>query len=180
MNPGEARTIGVALAVPDPFGSALQHIRERYGDPLVRSIPTHVTLLPPTTVDADLLPEIEEHLSAVASANEPFQVRLRGTATFRPVSPVVFLVLSEGVAGCERLENAVRSGVLWRPLHFNYHPHVTVAHDLPEPVLDAVLAELAGYEADFVASEFRLYEHIDGDWRARRDFSFDGPSHLLG
>ena len=76
MNPGDARTIGVALAIPDPFGSALQHIRERYGDPLVRSIPTHVTLLPPTTVDADLLPEIEEHLSAVASANEPFQVRL--------------------------------------------------------------------------------------------------------
>ncbi len=180
MTPGEARTIGVALAIPEPFGSALRQVRERYGDPLARSIPSHVTLLPPTTVDADLLPEIQAHLSAVAGANEPFAVKLRGTATFRPASPVVFLVLAEGVAGCERLENAVRSGVLWRPLHFNYHPHVTLAQDLPEPVLDAVLAELAAYEADFVAEGFRLYEHVDGDWKQRRDFGFEGPPHLVG
>jgi 2'-5' RNA ligase len=167
-----ARVIGVAVAIPPPHGPWLQAVRSRLGDPQAESIPTHVTLLPPTTVDASLLPEIDEHLTTVARAQSPFTMTLQGSGTFRPVSPVVFVTLVEGISACERLENAVRSGVLWRPLHFNYHPHVTVAHDLPDEVLDQAREELAEYSAEFLVDHFTVYEHVDGEWNPRRDFAF--------
>ena len=54
------RTIGVAIPIPEPYGRALQQVRESFGDPLARSIPTHITLLPPTEVAADDLDDIDK------------------------------------------------------------------------------------------------------------------------
>jgi len=169
---GGARILGVAIAIPDPFGTELTAMRERLGDPDWRTIPTHVTLLPPTTVDDVLLPEIHDHLAAAAAKTEPFRIRLRGSGTFRPVSPVVFAALAEGIAACEMLETRVRAGVLWRPVLFPYHPHVTVAHDLPARVLDAAMEELAGYEAAFGVEGFVVYEHVEGVWVPDRELTF--------
>ncbi|HEY7483393.1 MAG TPA: 2'-5' RNA ligase family protein [Streptosporangiaceae bacterium] len=167
------RVIGVAIPIPDPYGTELQRWRESFGDPLAASIPTHVTLLPPTPVPAGGLDEIEEHLRAVAESERPFHIRLRGTATFRPVSPVVFVSLADGIGACEQVERKVRSGPLARDLHFPYHPHVTVAHDLPEEILDRAFKELADYDARFSVMGFSLYEHgADGVWRRQRDYLF--------
>ena len=176
--PGAARVIGVALAIPEPHAAYLQGLRERFGDPLARSIPTHVTVLPPTTVDDSLMPEIDAHLTMVAGAVEPFRVTLQGSATFRPVSPVVFVVVADGVAGCQQLEGAVRSGVLWRPLQFDYHPHVTVAHDLSDDVLDAAAEELSQYSASFDVRQFTRYEHAGGVWVPRHDYVLSGPDSV--
>lgn len=167
-----SRVIGVAVELPEPMGSDLRDWRRRLGDVQADGIPTHVTLLPPTTVDAALIHEVEDHLAAVAEAHRTFRIRLRGTGTFRPISPVVFVALAEGISGCERLEQAVRSGVLWRPLHFPYHPHVTVAQGLPDAVLDAAFGALSGYDEHFTVDRFHLYEHDGGAWVSRRDFPF--------
>ncbi len=167
------RVIGVAIPIPDPYGAELQRWRESFGDPMAASIPTHITLLPPTPVDDDLRAEIEEHLRAVARSAQPYTVRLRGTATFRPVSPVVFVALADGIGACEEVERRVRSGPLTRELDFPYHPHVTVAHDLPDEVLERAFKELADYDARFSAPGFSLYEHgRDGIWRPQLDFLF--------
>src|SRR5579875_2207671 len=131
------RNMGVAIGVPEPHGSELQRWRERLGDPNADRIVPHVTLLPPMDVTTDELPEIEEHLRVLATGEHAFDIRLRGTATFLPVSPVVFVAVVQGIAECERLEAKVRSGPLHRKSTFPYHPHVTVAHDLPEPALRA-------------------------------------------
>ncbi|PKK12741.1 MAG: 2'-5' RNA ligase [Thermomonospora sp. CIF 1] len=169
----DPRTIGVVIAIPEPYGGELQRWRESFGDALARSIPTHITLLPPTEVDGGRLPAIEAHLRRVAEGERAFLIRLSGTATFRPVSPVVFVALSDGIGACERLEAKVRSGPLARDLQFPYHPHVTVAHDLPEEVLDRAFKELAGYRAEFTVWGFSLYEHgPDGVWRPLRDYPF--------
>jgi 2'-5' RNA ligase len=169
----EARTIGVAIPIPDPYGLELQRWRESFGDPLARSIPTHITLLPPTEVAAAELPRIEEHLRLIAEVERPFPIRLRGTGTFRPVSPVVFVSVADGISACERVADKVRSGPLARSLTFPYHPHVTVAHDLPEEVLDRAFKELAHYSALFTVWGFSLYAHgLDGVWRPQRDFGF--------
>jgi 2'-5' RNA ligase len=168
-----SRTIGVAIAIPDPFGQELQRWREHFGDPLAGAIPSHVTLLPPTTVpDCGAL---EKHLLGIAEGELPFSLHLRGTASFRPVSPVVFVAVAEGISDCERLEKQIRSGPLDRELRFNYHPHVTIAHDLPDERLDAAFRALQDYDATFTVSGFSLYEHgHDGVWRRERDFSFGG------
>jgi 2'-5' RNA ligase len=170
------RTIGVAIAIPEPYGSALQRWRREFGDPLADAIPTHVTLLAPTEVSASALPAIEEHLAGVARRERAFVIQLRGTGTFRPVSPVVFVALARGISDCERVEAAVRSGPLTRATHFPYHPHVTIAHDLPEAALDRAFAELADFAAEIRVWGFSLYEHgADGMWRPQRDFPFGRP-----
>ncbi len=167
------RDFGVAIGLPEPYTSELQGWRERLGDPNASGIPPHITLLPPTALRTDDLPEVEEHLRRVAAAETPFVVHLRGSATFRPVSPVVFVPLAQGISACERVEAKVRSGPLQRSLSFPYHPHVTVAHDLGEDALDRAFSELASYEARFTVWGFTLFEQgRDHVWRPQRDFPF--------
>ena len=125
---------GVAITVPEPWATTLQQAREDFGDPMASAIPPHVTLLPPTAVGDDAMPAFLAHLQVVTSAAEPFEMVLSGTGTFRPVSPVVFVQVSQGIPYCEALERAVRSGPIERTLDFPYHPHVTVAHHLDEAV----------------------------------------------
>jgi 2'-5' RNA ligase len=162
--------IGVAVAIPDPWGAELERWRADLGDPQASAIPAHITVLPPTRVDEDQLDDVAQHLVEAASSVACFEVRLRGTATFRPVSPVVFVALSAGIAGCESLDAAVRRGPLARDLEHPYHPHVTVAHDLPDDVLDRAEQELAGFCAAFEVREVVLYAHEAGAWHPRRAF----------
>ncbi|HEX2361737.1 MAG TPA: 2'-5' RNA ligase family protein [Jiangellaceae bacterium] len=168
----DTHTIGVAIPVPEPFAAELQGWRRAFGDPLAGAIPPHITLLPPTVVPVGELSTVEKHLAEVAAAGEPFRVRLRGTATFRPVSPVVFVALAEGISACEMLSKAVRTGPLPLELTYPYHPHITVAHDLPDDVLDRAFAQLSDYVAQFDVTVFSLYEHGDDQvWRPRCSFS---------
>ncbi|MFE1951342.1 MULTISPECIES: 2'-5' RNA ligase family protein [Streptomyces] len=173
-------TIGVSIAVPEPHGSLLQERRAGFGDPAAHGIPTHITLLPPTEVESGDLAAIEAHLTEVASAGRPFAMRLSGTGTFRPLSPVVFVQVVEGAEACTWLQKQVRdaSGPVARELQFPYHPHVTVAHGIAEEAMDRAFAELADYEAAWPCTGFALYEQgADGVWRRLRDFTF-GKSPL--
>jgi 2'-5' RNA ligase len=166
------RTIGVAVAIPEPWASELQDYRARLGDATATMIPTHITLVPPTAVALDSVGDIEAHLAEVASTVDAFEVHLRGTGTFRPVSPVVFVAVVEGISSCEMLASAVRQGPLEVDLNFPYHPHVTVAHDLPEEALDRAFEELADFECTFEVDDFHLYVHDERDgWRPTRDFA---------
>ena len=166
--------IGVSIAVPPPFANELQERRASYGDPLADSIPSHVTLLPPTEVSDDLLPEIHGHLERVASSQQPFTMLLRSTGTFRPVSPVVFVQVAGGISACERIEQAIRTGPLKRDVQFYYHPHVTVAHHVDEAAMDRAFNELASYECSFEVGSFDLYAHGDDlVWREVRTFDFN-------
>ena len=163
------RTFGVAIPVPDPFGAQLQSHRASFGDPLAGAIPAHITLLPPTQLPATQ--DVGAHLAAAAASAGPFTIHLRGTDTFRPVSPVVFVPLVEGAGDCERLERQVRRGPLRRELAFPYHPHVTVAHHLPDERLDEAFGSLADFECTFQAREILLYEHgADGVWRPQQRY----------
>ncbi|MFC5906950.1 2'-5' RNA ligase family protein [Streptacidiphilus monticola] len=172
-DPEDRMVIGVSVAVPEPFAAQVQDARAGYGDPLARSIPTHVTLLPPTELSAAELPKVERHLTEAAEAHRPFRVLLRGTDSFRPVSAVVFLRIEEGVHQIKALEADVRSGPLARELAFPYHPHVTVAHNLEPAVLDRAQHELRRYRAEFTVPGFSLYRFgADEVWRPLRAFPF--------
>lgn len=169
------RTYGVAITVPEPYGSALAQHRASFGDPLAGSIPPHVTLLPPTALARGRQGHIEEHLAAIAAATPAFPMVLSSTGTFRPTSPVVFVQVSQGISSCERLERAIRTGPVERDLDFPYHPHVTVAHHLPEEALDTAFAELAGFRAEFLVDTIDLYAHgDDAVWRPLTTFRLSG------
>ncbi|HET8616788.1 MAG TPA: 2'-5' RNA ligase family protein [Actinomycetales bacterium] len=172
----DGQTVGVAIAVPEPYGSYLRERRASFGDPEAHRIPPHITILPPTLVADRCRDDVVRHLERVAASSHAFTVHLRGTASFRPVSPVVFVQLVAGIAECERLERAVRTGALERDLAFYYHPHVTVAHHLTDEQLDLAVETLEGFECAFEVTELQLYEHgEDGVWRPHRSFTFGLP-----
>lgn len=169
--------VGVAIGIPEPWGSELDRSRAATGDPLAPFIPAHVTLLGPTEVDPGALPSIESHLAAVAAGHQPYQVSLQGTGTFRPITEVVFVAVAGGFTECVQLASEVRAGPLQRELFFPYHPHVTVAHDISTEALDAAFTELSGFTARFRVDRFTLYVHgADGRWRPVRDFPLSAGS----
>ena len=166
-------TLGVSIAVPEPYGSLLQERRAGFGDPAAYGIPTHVTLLPPTEVEAadaardrdasrrgrrrrPPLPDAavrDGHLpSAVARSSSSRSSRAR-----RPAP------------GC-RSGSGTRPGPLARELQFPYHPHVTVAHGIAEEAMDRAYEELADYEAAWTCTvPSRCTSRVaDGVWRKLR------------
>ena len=168
--------IGVAIDIPEPWGSRLTRRRSEAGDPQAAFTPAHVTLLGPTEVPTDQLPEVEQHLGMVASGQPPFTIHLRGTGTFRPITEVVFVTLAQGISECELLAEAIRAADgLQRDSRFPYHPHVTVAQDVPAAALDAVFDDLSDFSARFDVRSFTLFSHGgEGPWRPRRDFPLGG------
>jgi 2'-5' RNA ligase len=170
-----ATTIGVSIPIPAPEGEYLQRCRADFGDPAGQRIPAHITLVPPTPVPGATYPAFVDHCAAVTVARAPFEVVLRGTGTFRPVSDVVFIQVAQGVSDCERLETALRGGPVRRDLDFYYHPHVTVAHNVPPPALDRAFNELAAYTTSFTVDAIHLYELGDDQiWRPVKVFPLQG------
>jgi 2'-5' RNA ligase len=170
-------TIGVSIAVPEPWGSRLQDFRVANGDMQGATIPTHITLVPPVDVDSSRMADVERHLEEVAAVVTPYRIHLRGSGTFRPVSPVVFVNLVEGISQTEQLAKRCRRGPLEVELGYPYHPHVTVAHLADEAMLDRAFDELAGFECLFTVTEFHLYVHEDHrGWKATHDYGLVGSS----
>lgn len=168
-------TIGVAIAVPEPYGTQLRRSRASFGDPQAETVPTHVTLLPPTTVFDEDMSDVEKHLDVVAASHAAFNLHLCGSDTFRPVSPVVFVAVVAGISECEQLASDVRNGPLGRDVPFPFHPHVTVAHDLPDPALDRAYEELADYDCRFDVDSFALFVHDEAlGWTTQREFALGG------
>lgn len=158
-------TVGVAIPVPSPWREVLDAARAASGDPLGWIVPAHLTLLGPTEINASSLDEYRAHLEGVAAACPVFDLHLRGTGSFRPVTEVVFVAVADGIAICEQLESAIRQGPARRERTFPYHPHVTVAQNVGTAALDRAFADLAGFEAKFRVDSFTLYTHPSpGDW----------------
>jgi len=168
-------TVGVAIPVPMPHGAYLEDKRAEFGDPLARTIPAHITLLAPARVHDHALPHLEDHLRAAVADIAPFDIYLRGTASFRPVEPVVFVPVVQGIRGCEALEKAVRSGPLLRRRRYPYHPHVTVAQGLSDDLLDFAFDALDGYSARWRCGHISLYRRSsDGVWSVLSDIALGG------
>jgi 2'-5' RNA ligase len=152
--------------------------RAKVGDPQANSVPPHVTLLPPTEVPLADRPVISAHLAEVAAGHPPFDMHLSGTGTFAPVSAVVFVAVARGIGNCELIANDVRRGPLARSLSYPYHPHVTVAHDVPPDMLDLAYSGLADLSAEFRVEHFTEFEQTpDGAWVIAREYPLTGPPH---
>jgi 2'-5' RNA ligase len=151
--------------VPQPYGGAIDEYRAAIGGRPAET-PAHITLVPPTTIESARWDEVVAHVAATAADTAPFEVWLRGTGTFTPVSPVVFIGVVAGISSCERLAARLRSGPLHSVARYPYHPHVTIAHDLPDAELDRAFVEQADFEARFAVTSLTLYVQRPDGWRA--------------
>jgi 2'-5' RNA ligase len=165
-------TYGVAIAVPEPHGTLLREMRASFGDQMARTVPSHVTLLPPAEVDAEELDEICARLDKAAGDVPSFRVRLQGTGTFRPVSPVVYVRVIAGYVATAVLAGQLRQALGAPRPEFPFHPHVTVAHHLDDAALDRADESLHDFECEFEVEEFAFYLHDDiAGWQPQRSFS---------
>ncbi|MFC5380188.1 2'-5' RNA ligase family protein [Aquipuribacter nitratireducens] len=168
-------TLGLAVPVPEPWAARLTAEREATGDPVARSVPPHVTLVPPVVVPADAVAAVLAHVRDRVRTRRSFTLRLRGTGTFRPVSQVSFVTVADGAAECDDLQEHVRCGPLTRRLGFPYHPHVTVGHDVPDDALDAAEDRLADFDVSFTVASVSLFRcGTDGVWRVLADAPLEG------
>ena len=175
--PGSA-VLGIVVPVPEPWAQLLVDWRSKVGDPQAAVVPPHVTLLPPTEVPLSRRPAIVKHLTAVARSHPPFHMHLSGTGTFQPVSDVVFVTVARGIGNCELLADDVRRGPLERSLSYPYHPHVTVAHDVPPDMLELAYSGLSELSAEFRVDAITEYEQTDGGaWAVAREYPLTGPPH---
>jgi 2'-5' RNA ligase len=102
-------------------------------------------------------------------------MHLAGTGTFSPVSDVVFVAVARGIGNCELLANDVRQGPLARDLGFPYHPHVTVAHDVPSDMLDVAYSGLADLSVEFDVDHLTEFEQTPGGaWVVSREYPLTG------
>jgi len=164
-------TFGVSIAVPEPHGTLLREMRASFGDQLAETIPSHVTLLPPHEIDDHELDEVCARLDKAASIVPSFRMRLRGTDTFRPVSPVVYVTVNAGYVATEVLAGQLRQAIRAPRAEFPFHPHVTVAHHLDDASLDRANDTLCDYECEFRVNEFALYLHDPrAGWEPQRWF----------
>jgi 2'-5' RNA ligase/8-oxo-dGTP pyrophosphatase MutT (NUDIX family) len=147
--------LGVIARLPEPLGLHVQAWRRALGDPAAERIVPHLTLAPPQTVAERDLDRAVGLVERAAADAVPFVVELDGAATFLPDSPVVYLVAREGGPVLEALEAALRESPLDRRTH-PFHPHVTVAQDLPDERIEAAAAELAGFRALFPVRDLAL------------------------
>ena len=174
----QTAVLGVVVPIPEPWSQLFVDWRAKVGDPQANSVPPHVTLLPPTEVPLSRRPAIVKHLTAVARNHPPFDMHLSGTGTFQPVSDVVFVTVARGIGNCELLATDVRQGPLERSLAYPYHPHVTVAHDVPGDMLELAYNGLADLSAEFRVTAFTEFEQTaDGAWAVAREYPLTGPGH---
>jgi 2'-5' RNA ligase len=174
--PPQTSVLGIVVPIPEPWAQLLVDWRAKVGDPQASLVPPHVTLLPPTEVPVADRAAISAHLAEVARAHPSFDMHLAGTGTFSPVSDVVFVAVARGIGNCELLANDVRQGPLARTLSFPYHPHVTVAHDVPADMLELAYSGLADLSAEFRVEHFTEFEQTPGGaWVVAREYPLTGP-----
>lgn len=156
--------VGIVIGIPEPVAGELRRARAAAGDPAAQVVPPHITLV--TTTPAEDWSTMLSHVREVTRRQPAFNVTLRGAASFRPVSPVVYINVEDGFDECTALHKELQSGPLARDLPFPFHPHVTVAHDVSEASMDAAEHALRNYRARFTVRTVGLYEHdANGLWK---------------
>lgn len=167
-----ADSLGVIISLPPDLAAEISARRAVYAGPDAAVVPPHITLVSGRSTGT--WEESADHVRTVAATAEPFVISLRGTGTFEPVSPVVFLNVAQGGAECTKLHEQLLAGPVEHLLEFDFHPHLTVAHDLDEAAMALAQSEMADFSADFEVASIGLYDHLAGAWELREELNLGG------
>ena len=170
----EATALGVVIEIPAPLEDSLRAWRQRYGGENSASVAPHITLVSGSTTDWDAA---VRHVHKVAAASAAFTVRLHGTGTFRPVTPVVYLNVEEGAEACGQLHEALVAGPMQHEVSYGYHPHLTIAHEADDAAMDLAQEELKDESLSFTVDSIGLFGlDATGAWSRREELGLGGPS----
>lgn len=167
-------SVGVIITMPPDLADELGRWRSRYAKQDTIAVPAHITLVSGRALVR--WADAAQHVREVARNTTPFKVSLRGTGTFLPVSPVVFLNLVDGVQECRDLHELLLEGPVEHLLDFGFYPHLTIAHDLDAETMTRAQIEMADFAADFEVASIGLYDYADDGWVLREELSLGGKA----
>ncbi len=167
-------TLGVVIPVPEPPHTQLRDWRASYGGQASLLIEPHVTLVTGSLNGGASWQDAAQHLHRVCAAQPPFTVQLGAAISFRPLSPVVYLPLRQGLDACRQLHQALLRGPLRHDSPFEYHPHLTIAQNVTDAELDAALHALSGVELRFTVDQVQLFAMHAGTWQLREQLALLG------
>ena len=96
----------------------------------------HVSVLPPRTLQVDWQ-EASAQARQLTEAWAPFDVELTDVQVF-PATEVVYLGVGAGAAELSNLHHAMNHGALQFNEPYSYHPHITLAQEIPPEHRNAV------------------------------------------
>ena len=96
----------------------------------------HVSVLPPRPLGVDWLVASDE-ARALVEGWTPFDIELAGLEVF-PVTDVIYLEVGAGASDLRRMHEAMNAGSLAFQEPFSYHPHITLAQEVPHGGLQAM------------------------------------------
>jgi 2'-5' RNA ligase len=127
--PAEERlnVFALVIYVPDPLGRFLDELRREL-------VPhynphAHVSVLPPRPLAVDW-PVAAERVCSCAERRASFEIELTGLAIF-PVTNVIYLEIGAGADELRDMHREMSCGPLEFEEPFPYHPHVTLAQEVP-------------------------------------------------
>jgi hypothetical protein len=134
--PAEKRLNVYALVIyiPDPLGSFLDDLRRE----LVPGCNphAHVSVLPPRSLAVDW-PVAGDQVRDCANKWKPFEITLGGIQRF-PVTNVIYIEVASGAPELHRMHQRMNAGYLKSEEPFEYHPHITLAQEIPLADLESV------------------------------------------
>jgi hypothetical protein len=89
----------------------------------------HVSVLPPRSLPVTC-EAASEQARALMESWPAFDVELTGIEVF-PVTEVIYIGVGAGAGELRRMHAAMSTGALEFPEPFPYHPHITLAQELP-------------------------------------------------
>jgi 2'-5' RNA ligase len=124
----------LVIYIPDPLGRFLDELRQE----LVPSYNphAHVSVLPPRPLSVDWSVAAGQ-VRSLTGAWAPFEIELTDVGIF-PLTDVIYIQLGAGAAELSRMHTAMNSGPLGFHEPFPYHPHVTLAQEIPAGEVDSV------------------------------------------
>jgi 2'-5' RNA ligase len=134
--PAEQRlnVFALVIYIPDPLGRFLDDLRRE----LVPGCNphAHVSVLPPRPLAVDWQ-VAREQVRVCAESWTPFDLEL-GRLRIFPVTNVIYIELGEGAPEMFRIHDAMNSQALAFDEPFAYHPHITLAQEIPPGDVAAV------------------------------------------
>jgi 2'-5' RNA ligase len=117
----------LVIYIPGPLGAFLDDLRREL-------VPhynphAHVSVLPPRPLSVEWQ-TASDQVRAISTGWPPFDVELTALDIFR-VTDVIYLEVGAGAAELRRMHEAVNTAALAFQDPFPYHPHVTLAQEVP-------------------------------------------------
>ena len=163
--PGEQQTLGhfaLVSYIADPLARFLDELRVALTP---GSKPrAHVTILPPRPLHDELKDAVRQ-MAEESRGVHPFRVELGEIQVFE-ASHVVYLEITHGANELRELYTLLNRGALAYKENFPYHPHITIAQDIPldeAPRLAVIAKERwAGYQGPrgFSVTSLSFVQHV--------------------